>query len=116
MNDKTLEKRINRDFDRAIRDLAVLRDDAVTGLSRKFEQLTDGPRKTAEVAVKSLNKSIGQGLNQYNAKVQDVVDRVPGDLTKKVTGYPWVAITMSMVLGLLLGALVKFSRNGRYWS
>ena len=83
MNDKAFEKRINRDFDRAKRDLAALRDDAVTGLSKKFEQLADGPRKKAAVAVKTLNKSVGQSLNQYNSKVQDVVDRVPGDLGKK---------------------------------
>ena len=118
MNGKTLEKRINRDFDRARRDLAVLRDDVFTGLSSKVEQLSDGPRKSAAVAVKTLNKSIGQGLDQigqgldqYNTKVQSVVDRVPGDLGKKAAGYPWVAITMSMVLGLVLGTLLKLGRT-----
>jgi ElaB/YqjD/DUF883 family membrane-anchored ribosome-binding protein len=111
MNGKTLEKRINRDLDRAKRDLAALGDDLVVGLSRNFEQLSDGPRKSAAFAVKNLNKSIGQGLNQYNTKIQDVVDRVPGDIGKKAAGYPWVAITMSMVLGLVLGTLLKLGRT-----
>jgi len=111
MKGKAFEKRINRDFDRAIRDLAALRDDAVTGLSRKFEQLAGGPKKKAAVAVKALNKSIGHGFNQYNTKVQDVVDRVPGNLSKKAAGFPWVAFTISMILGLLLGTLLRFSRH-----
>lgn len=111
MNGKVFEKRISRNYERAKRDLTALRDDAVAELSKQFEQLADGPRKKTEVAVKTLNKSIGQGLRQYNAKVQDVVDRVPGDLSKKATGYPWVAITMSMILGLMVGALLRLGRN-----
>lgn len=111
MNTKAIEKRINRDFDRAKRDLAALREDAVTGLSRGFDQLIDDSRKKATVAVKTLNKSVGRGLNQYNMKVQDIVDKVPGDLNKKAAAYPWVAITMSMVFGLLLGAILKPSRH-----
>ncbi len=111
MNGKRFDKRINRDFDRAKRDLAVLKDDAVTGLNMKFEQLAERPIKTAEVAMKTLNKSIGQGLHQYNAKVQGVVSNVPGDLSKKVAGYPWVAITASMVLGMLLGVMLKPVRH-----
>jgi ElaB/YqjD/DUF883 family membrane-anchored ribosome-binding protein len=109
MNGKALEKRINRDIDRAKRDLSILRDDAVTGLSRKFGQMADGPKKSAVSAVKTVNKSIGQGLNQYNTKIQDVVDKVPGDLTRKAAGYPWVAVTMSLVLGLMVGAILRFS-------
>ena len=111
MNGKRFDKRINRDFDRAKRDLAVLKDDAVTGLNMKFEQLAERPIKTAAVTMKNLNKSIGQGLNQYNAKVQEAVSNVPGDLGKKVAGHPWVAITMSMVLGLMLGVLLKPGRH-----
>jgi ElaB/YqjD/DUF883 family membrane-anchored ribosome-binding protein len=111
MNDKELEKRISRNFDRAKRDLTALKDDAVTGLSWKFEQLADSPRKSAKVAAKNLNKSIGQGLHQYNSKVQEVIDKVPGDLGKKAAGYPWVAISMSMLLGLLVGGLLRLGRN-----
>jgi ElaB/YqjD/DUF883 family membrane-anchored ribosome-binding protein len=111
MNGKAYEKRINRDLDRTKRDLSALRDDIVTGLNMKLDELAGHPRKSAEVAVQTLNKSIGHGLNQYNTKVQDVVDKVPGDIGKKAAGYPWVAITMSIVLGLMFGALLRFSRQ-----
>ena len=111
MSDKAFEKKVNRDVDKAKNDLATLGDDGVTGLSRKIEQLTDDTKKTVDVAVKTANKAVGQGLSQYNAKVQDVADRVPGGLGKKATGYPWVTITISLVLGLLLGVLLKPGRQ-----
>ena len=78
MSDKAFEKKVNRDVDKAKNDLATLGEDGVTGLSRKFEQLTDDTKKTVDVAVKTVNKAVGHGLSQYNAKIQEVADRVPG--------------------------------------
>src|SRR4030042_6598141 len=111
MNDKEFENKVDRDVEQAKNDLTTLEDDGVTGLSRKFEQLTDDTKKTVDVAVKNVNKAVGQGLSQYNAKVQDVADRVPGDFAKKVAGYPWVTMTISLAVGLLLGVLLKPSRH-----
>jgi len=110
MNDKAFENKVNRDVDRAKNDLATLGDDGVAGLSRKVEQLTDDAKKMVAGPVKTFNKEVGQGLSQYNAKVQNIADRVPGDFSKKVARYPWVTITMSLVFGLLLGALLKPGR------
>jgi len=111
MNTKTIEKRINRDLDRTKRDLAALKENAVTGLNWKIGQLTDGPRKSTTAAMKTLNKSIGQGLTQYNARVQDAVSKVPGDINKKASHYPWVAVSMAIVMGLILGVTLKPSRR-----
>ena len=86
-------------------------DDGVTGLSRIFEQLADNAKETASVAVQTINQAVGQGLRQYNAKVQAVADQVPGGFAKKAAGYPWVTITVSLVLGLLLGGLLKAGRQ-----
>ena len=110
MNDQAFENKVNRDVDRAKNDLATLGDDGVAGLSRKVEQLTDDAKKMVAGPVKTFNKEVGQGLSQYNAKVQNIADRVPGDFSKKVARYPWVTITMSLVFGLLLGALLKPGR------
>lgn len=111
MSDKAFEQKIIRDIEKMKIDLAKLGDDSVTGLSRKYEQLADDTKKKAVSAVKAVNQRVEQGLSQYNAKVQDVADRVPGDFAKKAAGYPWVTITMSMVFGLLLGALLKPGRR-----
>ncbi len=111
MNDKKFKQQVIRDVDKAKSDLATLRDDGITGLNRIFEQLTGDTQKTVDVAAKTINQTVGQGLSQFNAKVQDVADRVPGDLGKKALGYPWVTITISLVVGLVLGALLKPGRH-----
>jgi ElaB/YqjD/DUF883 family membrane-anchored ribosome-binding protein len=111
MNDKEFENKVDRDVEQAKNDLATLGDDGVTGLSRKFEQITDDTKKTVDVAVKNVNKAVGQGLSEYNAKVQEVADRVPGGFSKKVAEYPWVTMTISLALGLLLGTLLKTGRQ-----
>jgi ElaB/YqjD/DUF883 family membrane-anchored ribosome-binding protein len=110
MNDKAFEKKVNRDVDKAKKDIATLGDDGVTGLSRVYEQLADDAKKTLAVAVETFNKEVGQGLSQYNAKVQEVADRVPGNFVKKAMGYPWVTFTMSLAVGFLLGSLLKPGR------
>jgi ElaB/YqjD/DUF883 family membrane-anchored ribosome-binding protein len=107
MNDKQFENQVDHDVEQAREDIATLGEDGVTGLTRKFEQLTDDTKKTVDVAVKNVNKAVGQGLSEYNTKLQVVADRVPGDFAKKVAGYPWVSITISLAVGLLLGVLLK---------
>ena len=111
MNDKAFENKVNRDIDKAKEYLARLGEDGVTGLSRKFEQLTDETKEMVTDAVKSLNQEVGHGLSTYNAKIQDVADRLPGDFGKKAARYPWVTITMSLAAGLLLGVLLKPGRQ-----
>jgi ElaB/YqjD/DUF883 family membrane-anchored ribosome-binding protein len=106
MNDKQFENKVNRDVDKAEKALSALGDDGVTGLKRIFEPLADDAKKSVTGAVKILNKEIGQGLSQYNAKVQNVADRVPGGFGKKAAGYPWVTSTISLAFGLLLGVLL----------
>jgi ElaB/YqjD/DUF883 family membrane-anchored ribosome-binding protein len=110
MNDKAFENKVDRDIERTKKDIATLGDDGVAGLSRKAEKLTDDAKEMVAGPVKAFNKEVGQGLSQYNAKVQDFADRVPGDFSKKVAEYPWVTITMSLAFGLLLGVLLKPSR------
>ncbi len=129
MTDKTFEKKVNQDVDQAKKDfttlgedtasglakikkdLVTLGGDGVTGLSRKYEQLADDTKEMVTDAVKTLNKDVGQGLSQYNAKLQDIADRVPGDVGKKAARYPWVTITLSLVFGVLLGVILKPGRQ-----
>lgn len=111
MNDKQFDNKVNRDVDKAKNDLTTLGNDGITGLSRKFEQLTDDTKKSVDEAMKTVNKTVGQGLSQYNAKVQEYADKVPGRFGKLASGYPWVTMTISLIVGLLLGALLKPGRQ-----
>jgi len=112
MNDKSFEKKVNRDIEQAKKDFAALKDDGVTALNRKLQPLAHDVKKTVDSAVKTINTAVGNGLDQYNAKVKDVVaDIVPKDLGKKTPKFPWVAVSLSLALGLLLGTLFKPARN-----
>ena len=129
MKDKAFEKKVDRDFDQAKKDfttwtednvtglanvkkdLVTLRDDGVTGLSRKFEQLTDATTEMVTDAVKTVNKDVGHGLSEYNAKVQEAADKVPGGFGEKATGYPWVAMSIALAFGILLGNILKPARQ-----
>ena len=111
MKDKAFENKVNRDIDKTKEDVATLGEDGVSGLSRKIEKLTDETKELVTGAVKTLNKDVGHGLSQYNTKVQDFADRLPGDFGKKAARYPWVTITMSIAFGLLLGVLLKPGRQ-----
>ena len=111
MNDKAFERKVDRDIDRARKDIATLGDDGVTSLTRKFDRLTDDVKEPVSDAVKFLNEGVEQGLDQFNTKIQDVADRVPGNFSKKAARYPWVTVTMTLIFGLLLGALLKPGRQ-----
>ena len=107
MKDSTFERKINHDVDKIKKDIATLGDDGVARLSRVFSKWTNTSKKTAA----GINKGVEEGLSTYNEKVQDIADSVPGGFSKKAAGYPWVTITMSLAIGLLLGVLLKPSRN-----
>ena len=125
MNNRIFGKKVSRDVEqtkedlvtlgddnvaglaRVKKDLATLGDDGVTGLNRKFEQLTEDTKETVAATVKTINTNVSHGLSQYNSKIQDVADRIPGNFSKKAAGYPWVTITLSLFFGLLLGILIK---------
>ena len=95
MDDKAFENKVNRDIDKAKEDVATLGTDGATGLVRIFDQLADDTKNMVSVGVKTINQEVGQGLSQYNAKVQEYADRVPGDFAKKAAKFPWVTITVS---------------------
>lgn len=73
--------------------------------------MAEKPRKSTMKAVHTLNKSIGHGLTEYNARVQKAADKVPGTFSKKIVGYPWVAVSMAILMGLFLGVAMKPGRR-----
>jgi ElaB/YqjD/DUF883 family membrane-anchored ribosome-binding protein len=129
MNEKSFENKVERDIEQTKKDItslgetnsagmakikadfAALGEDGLTGLNRKFEQLAGDTKEVVADTLETINKDVGHKLSQYNAKVQDAADRFPGDLGKKAAVYPWVTISASLALGLLLGLLLKPGRR-----
>ncbi len=88
-------------------------DDSVSQLSDGFEKLTGDAREIVVDAAAAVKKDVGHGLSQYNAKAQEIADRVPGDFGKKAARYPWVAISIALVIGFLLGSLLRIDRGDK---
>jgi len=94
-------------------DLTKWAEDGISQLGDGFEKLTGDAMETVAATAATVKKDVGRGMSQYNAKVQEVADRVPGGFSEMAARYPWVAITIGIVLGLLLGSLLKPSRQFR---
>lgn len=114
MNEKQMERKIEKGTEKVKEDFNALMGDGVTQVTNKFEKLTDEAKKLTGEAKESLastadsvRKDLGKGLKQYNAKANDLSKNVPGDLGKKVSQYPWVAISIGLGIGVLLGSLFK---------
>ena len=139
MNDQQLEKKVRKDAAKLKKDLSTMMEDSATQLSRYegsvsqvtckakedmatwvedsvsqlsegIEKLTGDARETMVGAAALVKKDVGHGLSQYNAKLQKVADKVPAGLGKKAARYPLVAISIALVVGFLLGILLKPAR------
>ena len=98
---------------KAKRDLTTWAEDGVTQMSKGFEKLADDAKESVVGAVATVKKEVGHGLSQYNAKAQAVADRVSGGFSKKAARYPWVLISSALVVGFVLGSLLKPARRSR---
>jgi len=107
MNDEQLENKVRKDAGKVTEDLSTMLGNRVSQLSKGFEKLTGDAKETVVGAAATVKKDVGHGLSQYNDKAQDFADKVPEGFSKKAARYPWVAITIGLFVGFLLGILLK---------
>lgn len=142
MNDRQLDRKIRRDAAKVKKDLGTLADDSTARVSNIEENISDAAshakagittwvednaskmskdlgklggdaRDSMVGAAATLKKDIGHGLSQYNTKVQEMVEKAPGGLSKQAAKYPWVALSITVVAGFLLGMLIRPVRQAR---
>jgi ElaB/YqjD/DUF883 family membrane-anchored ribosome-binding protein len=136
MNDRRLENKVRRDAAKLEKDVNTLVEDGVSGLShlgdnaykvtenlttrvgetvttlsKEFDKLTDDAKEIVIDAASTVKKGVEHGLSQYNAKAQEVANKVPGTFGKVVAKYPWVSITIGLMVGFLLSSLLKPARQ-----
>ena len=102
---------VSQAADRVKAELSTWVDGSVSQLSERFEKLSGEAKQTVIKASEAVKKDVGEGLSQYNTKAQQVANRVPGNLSQKAAKYPWVAITIGLAVGLLLGSFLKPARQ-----
>jgi ElaB/YqjD/DUF883 family membrane-anchored ribosome-binding protein len=109
---------LNRFEDNVSKSTEKAKDDLTSWVKEEAVQLKTGLEKVASDASKTVNdsaavikKDVGRGLRQYNTRAQKYADKVPGNLGKQAASYPWVAMSIVLVLGLLIGSLLKPARQ-----
>ena len=103
--------RIENDLNQSRGGITTWVEDGISNLGDGIGKLTGNVRETLMDTTSMLTKEVGHGLKRYNAKAQDIANKVPGSFAKKASRYPWVTITITLVLGLLIGGLLKPARQ-----
>lgn len=111
MNEQQLEKKIQQHTADIRGDLNSLLENGVSNMTKGIEKLTSDTKETLSGTAETIKKDVEFGIDQYNAKAQEYANKVPGGFGDKVKKYPWVAITVGLGIGLLLGGLLKPSRR-----
>lgn len=86
-------------------------EEGVSDIKEGTHHLMDDAKDNLDKTAKSIDKNVKHGLSQYNVKAQEIADKVPGGLGDKVIRYPWVAISVSLIIGIGLGILLKPGRR-----
>ena len=111
MNDQQLENNVRQDAAILNQDLTTSVENGISQLSKGFEKLTNDARETVVSAAAVVKKDVGHGLSQYNAKAQEMADKVPGGFSEKAARYPWVGISIALLVGFMLGIVIKPARQ-----
>ena len=111
MNDKQYERKVEQDVTRVKKNLSSLFNNSVDRVESKAEAIADDAKTTYDNTAATVKKDVAQSLSQYNAKAQEYVEKIPGGLAEKAAKYPWVAISIGVGVGVLLGGLLKPSRR-----
>jgi ElaB/YqjD/DUF883 family membrane-anchored ribosome-binding protein len=108
-----LQDKVSQAPAKAKQELADWVEENVAELSDNFERLAGDAKDTVVSAAATVKEDVGRGLGQYNAKVQGYADKVPGGFAEKASIYPWVAISIALLVGFMLGNLLKPTRTVR---
>ncbi len=111
MNEHQQEKQAQQDATRIKKDLNTLLSNRVSQISEEIEKLTGDAKDSVVDAAESVKKDVGLRLSQYNTKVQEVAEKVPGGLVEKTSRYPWVALSLAVIVGFVLGGMFKPNRQ-----
>ena len=111
MNDRLFNRKVEQDAAKIKKDVSNLVETGTDQVEAKVGKFTDDVKETLDSTTATAKKDVEQKLREYNAKAQEYVEKVPGGLAEKVAKYPWVAISIGLGVGILMGGLFKPSRR-----
>ena len=83
------------------------RDEGRTRLTASVDRLADQMQKQYHITRDKAELTVSRFLDQYDHKVYEAVQRLPGNLDRRVIRYPWATIATTLGLGLLVGFIIK---------
>jgi ElaB/YqjD/DUF883 family membrane-anchored ribosome-binding protein len=101
------ENNLSQASDQVKGDLTSWVEDNVSQMNKELEKKADEARDTLIETASMVKNDVGHGLSQYNTEVQKVANKVSNGFGKKASRYPWVTVSIALVIGFLLGSLIK---------
>ena len=102
-----IDAHVNKVAVKAKDDFTTWVADSTSQLGEEVEKMTSEAKVTVVDAAEAVKKDVGHGLSQYNAKAQEVANKVPGNFGMLIARYPWVAISIALVAGFILGRMFR---------
>jgi ElaB/YqjD/DUF883 family membrane-anchored ribosome-binding protein len=101
------ETQFGKSTEKSKKEMTSWVEENLAQLSKSVDGLTGTAKDSVEDVASSVKKSVGYGLKQYNAKAKEVANQFPNQFGKKAVRFPWVTLSIVLVVGLLLGILVR---------
>ena len=111
MFNRNKKNQLSKDAEEIKEDINTLAEDSVSQVSKDYENIKEEVKTTVNGAIHSMKKEVEYGLSQYNTKAQELADKVHDGLGKEITKYPWVSISVALVIGVLIGGFLKPGRR-----
>lgn len=105
------KNQLSKDAEEIKEDINTLAEDSVSQVSKDYENIKDEVKTTVNGAIHSVKKEVEYGLSQYNTKAQELANKVHDGLGNEITKYPWVSISIALVIGVMIGGFLKPTRR-----
>ena len=105
------EENVSQSASKAKENLTIMVEDGVLRVSKGFGKLTGDAKESLIGAAATVKKEVENGMSQYNDRVQEVADKIPGSFSNWVKRYPWIAISITLAAGFLVGSFLKPARR-----
>jgi hypothetical protein len=106
-----IEENINQATNKAGKDMSTWAEDGVSQLSDGFDKLTKDTRATITDTSRMVRKDVGHKMREYNTNAQNLANRLPFSFGKNAARYPWVVVSIGLIIGLILGNILKPTRQ-----
>lgn len=108
---KNFGNSVKQSTDQAEKDATRWVGNGISQVSDRMNTLNDEARAAVVQAAAKLKKEANQSLDQYNDNAQQLADKIPGGFGEKVAKYPWVSLSVVLLVGVLLGSMIRFIRR-----